>query len=870
MLNFPFRISVLIPVYNAESTLDRTLQSLYAQTIPQADMEILLIDDGSSDNSAALCDTYAAEHENIKVIHQENSGVSVARNAGIQAAQGKYILFLDSDDTITPETVKNVADFFDKHYNEVDLVTYPLTYIYENGDKILHWRYRQFLKTTNVYSLAAVPGIIQTTINVCIKNNTKNPVLFNTNLEVAEDQLHNTTQLSEKATIGFVKEAGYNYFVSREGTITTKKYSHTAFENYLIVHQKTLDIGNEHPAMKKYCEYMVLYDFQWMVNSDCLLPYGLTGDDYNEAMDRFVSLVNQIPNQTIINFPHMDQVHRFYFLSLKTKNPPILCCDDKVFAIADSSGELFRASNVLIVITRSSVKDGKLYLLAHAKNLVQPFVKGETSIWAIVNGNQRIKIETFDSSCSHYHTKMLTSEFPGFHFEIELDNVQSIKFEVEFNEYCYPTTFYFMEQQGLKNGAEYYLTDGKYKTSVSGNKLLVQKGKIDPPQPAANKKINLCRKLMGNPSGRIWLYCDRAGVIDNAYHQFKHDFKKKDGIKRYYVFDEDINNIKASFSAKERKHLIRFNSIKHKLLYSKAEYVLTSFVDAIYFRPFDTKTFAFYRGVCNPQIIYLQHGILHAKTIHYSKERLEVDKIVISGEYEKDVFSNQCGFREKDLIMSGMPRLDLINRDVSAQKKILYAPSWREYLMDGLMGREWRATSEKRFKGSKFFNGIVSLLSDEKLKETLEKEGYTLELKLHPIFSVYKDLFQEALPDIAMVDGNVKLEEYAAFITDFSSFLYDFAYLNRPIFYYVPDIAEFRSGINGYRELYIPFEKALGYYSSEADEMAEEICRYAKNQFVADPVYIKRINSVFSSYEPTHAATLYNKLMEGEQNEVFS
>ncbi|MCH5275270.1 MAG: glycosyltransferase family 2 protein [Lachnospiraceae bacterium] len=89
-------ISVIVPVYNAEKNMERCVGSVLKQGF--SDWELLLIDDGSRDGSAALCDTFALQDARIRVFHKENGGVSSARNKGIDLAKGRYILFLDSDD----------------------------------------------------------------------------------------------------------------------------------------------------------------------------------------------------------------------------------------------------------------------------------------------------------------------------------------------------------------------------------------------------------------------------------------------------------------------------------------------------------------------------------------------------------------------------------------------------------------------------------------------------------------------------------------------------------------------------------------------------------------------------------------------------
>ncbi len=94
-------ISVIIPIYNTSKHLPRCLDSVLAQTY--TNLQIILVDDGSTDNSGTICDDYATKDSRIKVIHQENQGVSAARNAGLKVATGEYIGFVDSDDFIEPD-----------------------------------------------------------------------------------------------------------------------------------------------------------------------------------------------------------------------------------------------------------------------------------------------------------------------------------------------------------------------------------------------------------------------------------------------------------------------------------------------------------------------------------------------------------------------------------------------------------------------------------------------------------------------------------------------------------------------------------------------------------------------------------------------
>ena len=122
------KYSVIVPVFNSASLLPRCVESVLAQEL--CDFELLLIDDGSTDESGSICDNYAKKDSRIIVIHQENAGVSNARNAGLEIAKGMYITFLDSDDWIGP---KYLLDFDN---DESDYICHSFT-TYSEDDTII-------------------------------------------------------------------------------------------------------------------------------------------------------------------------------------------------------------------------------------------------------------------------------------------------------------------------------------------------------------------------------------------------------------------------------------------------------------------------------------------------------------------------------------------------------------------------------------------------------------------------------------------------------------------------------------------------------------------------------------------------------------
>ena len=117
-------ISVIVPVYNVERYLPRCIESILGQTY--TNFELILVDDGTPDRSGIICDRYAEKDSRIKVIHKENGGVSSARNAGIDAAQGEWITFIDSDDWVSDKYLEKLESF--TLFSEIDFVMACIEY----------------------------------------------------------------------------------------------------------------------------------------------------------------------------------------------------------------------------------------------------------------------------------------------------------------------------------------------------------------------------------------------------------------------------------------------------------------------------------------------------------------------------------------------------------------------------------------------------------------------------------------------------------------------------------------------------------------------------------------------------------------------
>ena len=113
------KLSVIVPVFNTEKYLRECIESILNQTF--TDFELILVDDGSTDKSGVICDEYAQLDDRIRIIHQENAGVTRARKRGVEIALGEYITFVDSDDWIDVDTYNNILSDMWKHKADIGI-----------------------------------------------------------------------------------------------------------------------------------------------------------------------------------------------------------------------------------------------------------------------------------------------------------------------------------------------------------------------------------------------------------------------------------------------------------------------------------------------------------------------------------------------------------------------------------------------------------------------------------------------------------------------------------------------------------------------------------------------------------------------------
>lgn len=201
-------ISIIIPIYNAERYLKDCLDSVIMQKYDN--LEVILINDGSTDNSEKICREYVNKDKRIKLINQENKGVSAARNKGISTSAGEIILFIDADDLLADDAIQTIID----NIKDNDLLCYGYKEIYKNND------YNIILKSNiinnkelffeNVYLTKEIGGYLW---NKCFRAEIlkKNKVLFDTKLHYCEDLVFVTEYLKYCKKVKYINKVLYMY-----------------------------------------------------------------------------------------------------------------------------------------------------------------------------------------------------------------------------------------------------------------------------------------------------------------------------------------------------------------------------------------------------------------------------------------------------------------------------------------------------------------------------------------------------------------------------------------------------------------------------------------------------------------------------------
>lgn len=234
-------ISVIVPVYNAEPFLSASIESILTQTYQ--DIELLLIDDGSTDRSGAICDEYAAKDSRVRVSHKENGGVSSARNLGLDQARGEYIHFVDSDDILLQGAYQYIAEVCNSYFPDVISFDY-FTDIRDKDALIIDdGKFYDSIQTFTEHFYIRVPVWIKVFKRSYIeKQKTRfEPVIY------SEDTIFVWNLLQTDGTIFSTKSKLYSYTTNANGAVNCRDITHIkkSIDSFIVVNNKLKDYSQK-------------------------------------------------------------------------------------------------------------------------------------------------------------------------------------------------------------------------------------------------------------------------------------------------------------------------------------------------------------------------------------------------------------------------------------------------------------------------------------------------------------------------------------------------------------------------------------------------------------------------------------------------
>jgi glycosyltransferase involved in cell wall biosynthesis len=321
-------VSIIVPVYNAELYIIRCLQSIEQQT--WKDIEVIIIDDGSTDNSLLLTHQFAKHDTRFHVYSQPNKGPSAARNSGIDKANGQYIMFVDADDYIENNAIENMMVLAKNHNNVMVLCdNYEIWPDRMDRRVLFHDKKDQILHKNDVMSAITIgrAGLVcgkLISVDLIRKNQT---IKFDENIKMSEDQVFFLT-IAAHASIFFYLEKSLYYYDRRNENSITIGYQNNAIEMQLCVQNKLMEIYSNHGLATGESKQLLLTRLKnalWFCINNELT--GLNMLNISTRIKNIEIMLSYSEIKLMLELVHPKNFkERVMMWAIKTKRGPIVIC----------------------------------------------------------------------------------------------------------------------------------------------------------------------------------------------------------------------------------------------------------------------------------------------------------------------------------------------------------------------------------------------------------------------------------------------------------------------------------------------------------------------------------------------------------------
>lgn len=913
--------SIIVAVYNTELFVAEAIESVLAQktasiskaisedktTVYGSIYELILVDDGSTDSSGEICDRYAERYPQIKVIHKENGGVSSARNMGIDAAGGKYLNFLDSDDKFSDNVLSECFAFFEKHYDEVNIITFPIMFF--DAAKGDHWQNYKFSDGSRIIDCVQERDKTLQFVNASIfkSDAVRDGFRFDTELRTGEDVKYIYSILfGTISKIGVLNTCKYWYRRRQEGeesAIQTVKLTRefyfeklTKLSNWLI-EESERNFG-EIPA---YIQYTIAQDLQWRIIQDgdgAIAKSIITDEEYKEYKQNLMRLLQYIGTDIILEQRKIWREQKFFMCMLKYQCEPqkYFMDDDVVYYF--NGNRITEASTCYWKIDFLKIEEGRIYIDGFNMSFEE-----NQEIFICVNG-EYIKLSKKERNKSVYSLGEEIFFSFAFDFDYPLDaNVSQYtigfyelidghyiqKKDIRFGKFSpigkkYKKSYFVSEKWIVRmNGFSLEIKNISCSTdsvveALSGA-LDYEKDFIaeicsskDYSRPEVKEAVEIRQKIFPismfynkTPHKQIWLVSDRlnmAGDNGEAFFLYLQQINDPD-IDVYFVIGDECEDYERM---KQYGKVLVQNTAEYRMVHLLADYIISAQALEYIFNPFsnDKTTDIFRDMLANPKFIFLQHGIIKDDLSDWlNKYNKNIRGFITSAfpEYQS-ILEYDYFYAEKEVWLTGLPRHDRLYDDPKQYVTIM--PTWRKYLSEDIS--EGITTVSKNFNKSEYFNFYNKLLNDKRLLAAAKENGYTICFRPHPYIMDSLQAFDRD-PDVVFFEADKPYREVYAesnlVVTDYSSSVMDFAYLRKPVVYCQFDRDEFFSGKHTYVEGYYDYETdGFGELVFDLDSVVALIIEYMENGCRLKPVYRERMDKFFAFNDKNNCERVYKKIKE--------
>ncbi len=374
MSEYKYRISVIIPVYNLEKYIEEAITSVVDQVLGFRNIQLILVDDGSSDGSIEICQRFADEYSNVTLIQNEHRGVSHARNTGLKLAEGEYINFFDGDDIWGVKALKRAIDFMDSH-PEVDVGSGRLRFFeaktgYTKNDF-------RFGKGNRVIDIHEEPQSVQ--LGVCssiFRAEAIRGMEFDERLEIGEDAKFINTVILKKEKYAALRYVMYNVRkrADNSSAVQVKRYSLGRITNTVDLYLKYFcDLSEEkYGKIIPYIQYLVMNSVRNRTMEQ--LPEDIPSDIKEDYVRKLYDIVRRMDDETLVDIKNTPFYNKLFMLRLKH---------------GDELEKHIKVRNGVIRFDKKQLADLKKLKLATIEDI--DFDKSSTTVTGILRGTPYYK-----------------------------------------------------------------------------------------------------------------------------------------------------------------------------------------------------------------------------------------------------------------------------------------------------------------------------------------------------------------------------------------------------------------------------------------------------------------------------------------------